>query len=136
MLEGEAVHELLMVNTRIRLMPRPAQDPHRRRLSSGARRNLPRQTIEMQLGLAPSADCFRHVQSAEVDHGPSPPAFPTNERGWPVIFDVTRVNDDKAEPAATSILLTGDKEATPMVAWLSVTINDRHDLGHTSVFAR
>ncbi|WP_311276924.1 hypothetical protein [Rhizobium sp. WCS2018Hpa-16] len=63
-------------------MPRPAPHHPRRRLSSGARRNLPRQTIEMPLGLAPSAECFRHFQSAEVDHGPSPRlSQPTKEDG-------------------------------------------------------
>lgn len=59
MLDGEAVDELLMVNARTRSAPRPAPDPHHCRLSSGARRNLPHQTIEMPLGLASGADCFR-----------------------------------------------------------------------------
>ncbi len=49
---------------------------------------------------------------------------------------MTRVIDDKTKPAATSLLLAWDMEATPMVAWLSVTSDDRHDLGHASVLAR
>ncbi|OCJ44829.1 hypothetical protein A6U92_16440 [Agrobacterium rubi] len=66
----EAVDELVMVNARIRSAPCPAPRRNRRRLSSGAHRNLTRQTIEMPLGLSLSAECFFQVQSAKIDYGP------------------------------------------------------------------
>ncbi|MBB4103106.1 hypothetical protein [Allorhizobium borbori] len=51
----------------------PAPDLHRNRLPSGARRNLPVQTIKMPLGLTPSADCLRQkFWNEDVDHDPSP----------------------------------------------------------------
>jgi len=72
-LEGEAVDELLMLNTRTGSSTRPAPGLHRHRLPSRARRNLPGQTFQMPLCFSPGADCFRQrFRSVNVDHGPSP----------------------------------------------------------------
>ncbi len=52
---------------------RPAPHLHCYRLPSSARRNLPAQTIEMPLGLAPCTDCLSQgPQSQGVDHDPLP----------------------------------------------------------------
>jgi hypothetical protein len=51
----------------------PAPHLHCYRLPSSARRNLPAQTIEMPLGLAPCTDCLsQRPQSQGVDHDPLP----------------------------------------------------------------
>ena len=71
--EGQAIGQFLMVQTGAGSASPPAPDLHRNRLPSGARRNLPVQTIKMPLGLTPSADCLRQrFWNEDVDHDPSP----------------------------------------------------------------
>lgn len=71
--EDKPLDKLPMVVPWTASATRPAPHLHCCRLPSGARRNLPAQTIEMPLGLAPCIDCLsQRPESQSVDHDPLP----------------------------------------------------------------
>ncbi len=57
--ESQAIGKLLMIEAVTEPTSSPTPDLCRNRLPSGARRNLPCQTVEMPLDFAPGADCLR-----------------------------------------------------------------------------
>lgn len=80
-LEGEAFDKLLMAGSGVEPTLSSPLDLQRRRLSYGARRDLPGQTIEMVLHLTASTDCLHQWLRGAGDCHVSPLRQPMNEDG-------------------------------------------------------